>query len=159
MAVVACWRDECYGGDEDKAITAIRFSGHKDTESPIEALIGGAIEGTASNPLSKEKAPWLDIIVRPQVKIGKYRIDLAVYQVTSDGKTLTASLIIAVECDGHEFHERTKEQAARDRRRDRWFLSQGIPVMRFTGSEIFNDCWQCAGDVVRQAVKYTKAAA
>lgn len=31
---------------------------------------------------------------------------------------------VVVECDGHEFHERTKAQAARDRERDRGL--QGI---------------------------------
>ena len=55
-----------------------------------------------------------------------------------------------VECDGHAFHEKTKEQAARDKQRDRWFLSQGYPTMRFTGSEIFNQVGRCADEVLGQ---------
>lgn len=46
---------------------------------------------------------------------------------------------IAVEIDGHDFHERTKEQAMRDKQRDRAFASEGITVLRFTGSEVWKD--------------------
>lgn len=51
---------------------------------------------------------------------------------------------LAVELDGHEWHERTKEQAERDKSRDRALLEAGIPVMRFTGSEINRDPHDCA---------------
>lgn len=51
---------------------------------------------------------------------------------------------LAVECDGHDFHEKTKEQARRDKSRDRILISHGIHTIRFTGSEIFRrseDLW------------------
>lgn len=52
-----------------------------------------------------------------------------------------------IECDGHDFHDRTKEQAAKDRRRDRYFAMEGISVIRYTGSEITQDpCW-CAKEI------------
>lgn len=54
---------------------------------------------------------------------------------------------VAIECDGHDFHERTKEQAARDRSRDRELLLSGVPTVRFTGSEIFKDPAKCAQSV------------
>lgn len=44
-----------------------------------------------------------------------------------------------VECDGHEFHERTKEQAERDRSRDRAVQAMGWRIIRFTGSELYRD--------------------
>lgn len=53
----------------------------------------------------------------------------------------------AVECDGHDYHERTKEQAARDRRKDRNLARNGITVIRFTGSEIYRDPIGCAVEV------------
>ena len=46
---------------------------------------------------------------------------------------------IVVEIDGHNFHERTKEQAAHDRSRDRALMAAGYKVVRFTGSEIYKD--------------------
>lgn len=44
-----------------------------------------------------------------------------------------------IECDGHDFHERTKEQAARDRDRDRPVQEMGWRIMRFTGSELYRE--------------------
>ncbi len=46
---------------------------------------------------------------------------------------------IVIEVDGHEFHERTKEQAQRDKSRDRALTGAGYRVLRFTGSEVFRD--------------------
>ena len=54
---------------------------------------------------------------------------------------------LIVECDGHDFHERTKAQAARDRARDRKFILAGHRVLRFTGSEIHGDARACAGQI------------
>lgn len=53
-----------------------------------------------------------------------------------------------VECDGHSFHERTKEQAKRDKERDRLFQKHGYAVLRFTGSEIVKDPVKCAEEVL-----------
>lgn len=58
---------------------------------------------------------------------------------------------VAVECDGHEYHERTKEQARRDKSRDRKLLSLGFPVLRFTGSEIHEGPLRAAESVLRIA--------
>jgi len=48
----------------------------------------------------------------------------------------------AIELDGHEFHERTKEQAQRDRERDRNLAAIGYQVLRYTGSEIYKDSYE-----------------
>lgn len=58
---------------------------------------------------------------------------------------------LIVECDGHDFHERTKEQAANDRSRDRAATLAGYTVMRFTGSELWRDPWGCAAQAIRWA--------
>lgn len=75
---------------------------------------------------------------------GKYRADfllVAKYEY-SEKRSL-----IVIECDGHDFHERTKEQAARDRQRDRDMTAAGYKVFRFTGSEIWRDAGGCAAEV------------
>ena len=54
---------------------------------------------------------------------------------------------LCIECDGHDFHERTKNQVARDKLRDRRFLIGGIPAMRFSGSEIWRDPLECGRQV------------
>lgn len=56
---------------------------------------------------------------------------------------------IGIECDGHEWHERTKEQASSDRARDRAILRLGVPTIRFTGSDIHRDADGCALEVMQ----------
>lgn len=81
-----------------------------------------------------------------QVKIGRYRADFLVrFNVKKD-----RLVWVAVECDGHDFHNITKEQAERDRARDRYFQEQGIAIFRFTGSEI----WRSPVAVVLQVSDY-----
>lgn len=72
------------------------------------------------------------IDVFPQHKIDKYIVDFLV-SIGEDYKK------IIIECDGHDFHEKTKEQAKHDKERDRYLISKGYPVFRFTGSEIYNN--------------------
>jgi len=64
--------------------------------------------------------------------------------------TKDESIYLIVECDGHDYHERTKEQAKRDREKDRVLQSIGYPIFRFTGSEIYNDVFSCC----KQCLKY-----
>lgn len=51
--------------------------------------------------------------------------------------------VLAVECDGHEFHS-TPEQIAADRRRDEQLRLLGIETIRFEGREIFKNAAECA---------------
>jgi hypothetical protein len=46
--------------------------------------------------------------------------------------------LFGVEIDGHDFHERTREQALRDKSRDRSLLHAGLKLLRFTGSEVYH---------------------
>lgn len=57
-------------------------------------------------------------------------------------------ICLCVELDGHDFHERTKEQAKRDKSRDRELQASGWVVLRFTGSEVFNDPYECASETM-----------
>lgn len=65
-----------------------------------------------------------------------YRIDLA---LEARDRVTGRTAIVALELDGHDFHERTKEQAERDRRRDRDLQVLGWKVARFTGSQVHRD--------------------
>jgi len=81
------------------------------------------------------------IIVVPQFQWNNYRIDFCLYS------KLSTELFI--ECDGHEFHERTKEQAERDRSKDRLIQEAGIPILRFTGRELYRDPMDCVMQVAK----------
>lgn len=79
----------------------------------------------------------------PQVPVGDYRVDFVLGHTRNYDKP---HLCIVVECDGHAFHERTKEQAARDKARDRFLSTRYGKVIRFTGSEIYRDPSRCASE-------------
>ncbi len=68
-----------------------------------------------------------------------YRLDFAI--VADDQK-------IAIEVDGHDFHERTKKQAAHDKSRDRALVTAGWKLLRFTGSEVWADPDRCVQQIM-----------
>ncbi|KAF0129580.1 MAG: hypothetical protein FD152_2193 [Xanthobacteraceae bacterium] len=59
---------------------------------------------------------------------------------------------VAIEIDGHDFHEKTKEQVASDKRRERAIVKKGFKLLRFTGSEITRNPRACVADVVELAI-------
>lgn len=81
-----------------------------------------------------------------QVGIGPYRADIFISCVV-ETRGERKRLRLVVECDGHDHHDLTKDQARRDRQRDRWMLANGFAILRFTGSEIFNDPFRCADEI------------
>lgn len=64
-------------------------------------------------------------------------------------------LNLVVECDGHEFHEKTKEQVKHDNERDFELKSSGYEVLHFSGSQIYNSPFKCARDVLDFILKKT----
>ena len=104
--------------------------------TPIEQVVMYALHAT------RQWEP--DLYIKPQYKVGKYTADFMV-EFGSRGEKPTQYII---ECDGHDFHERTKEQAQHDKERDRHMQSLGFKVYRFTGSEI----WKSKGYCVVQAL-------
>jgi very-short-patch-repair endonuclease len=91
-----------------------------------------------------------DIYFDDQVRVLDWPVDF-VLKVRSAFRDVEGLVCLAVECDGHDFHERTKEQAARDRSRDRALQAAGYTVMRFTGSELYRDPMRCVREVLEWA--------
>lgn len=52
-----------------------------------------------------------------------------------------------IEIDGHEWHEKTKEQARADKEKDRTYLKKGFIPIRFTGSEVYHNSKRCIDEV------------
>lgn len=128
-------------------------------DSPIERLLMAAF---LQPSLASEYMTQLEVIVPtsgllahvqpppirgfwvwPQITVGAYRVDFIVAS-TLYGRTE----MVIVECDGHDFHERTKQQAQRDKARDRFLASLGYRVLRFTGSEIYRDPEAVAWEII-----------
>ena len=72
----------------------------------------------------------VEVDISQQVDVAGYRVDF-LFTIQS---TLNRDLrrLVAVELDGHSFHDRTPAQASRDRARDRALLRHGVPTLRFT---------------------------
>lgn len=119
-------------------------------QSPIEIGLINSLEkifiraptedGSVASAISDDNGFVTEHNLFTQHKVGKFFIDIA---ITSDNGNK-----YAIELDGHEFHERTKEQARRDKSRDRFLVSEGWRVLRFTGSEIYNGPDSCAQEIV-----------
>ena len=130
----------------------LEMCGGKGIDSPIEHQLGAALlwlnidwAGFPCVDLANAQhanVPELRFFITPQAKVKNYKVDFLVW--FSIGRHQGG---ISVECDGHDFHEKTKEQAARDKKRDRELLTAGFPVMRFSGSEIHKDVLACAQHV------------
>lgn len=123
-------------------------------QSPIEELLlaallcefaSGEVEWHYSD--GSEDKPFIGVFadVFVQASVGKYRADFLFVKQRPDGNGER----IVVECDGHDYHERTKAQARHDRSRDRWMVQEDIRVLRFTGSEIYGDPAACAAQIYK----------
>lgn len=99
--------------------------------TPIEKIMYAILTRVATNLRDCYNAR-LELFIYPQEKIGKYTVDFLITADFSDDKVI-------IECDGHDFHEKTKEQAQHDKERDRFLTSLGFKILRYTGSEIYND--------------------
>lgn len=56
-------------------------------------------------------------------------------------------LKLVVECDGHDFHEKTKEQVRHNNERNYNLEMEGYSVLHFSGSQIFDDPLKCAEEI------------
>lgn len=98
-------------------------------ESPIEKIFWSA----AYFELAKYGQ------LTPQVNVDHYRLDFAL---------IGNGFKVAIELDGHDYHCR-QEQMTNDYKRQRRLQLKGWVVIRFTGSEIYNDVQGCVAEVLR----------
>lgn len=81
----------------------------------------------------------------PQFHVERYRLDFLFRLLHSKTNEL---LFYAVEIDGHDFHEKTKQQVSMDKKRERDLSRLGYKVIRFTGSEVYGDPVKCFSDMI-----------
>lgn len=78
------------------------------------------------------------IHIATQVRCGSYRADFIVGY---------GARRVCVEADGQDFHS-SAAQVYRDQKRDEWFISHGISVIRLSGKQIVRDPYKCARRVL-----------
>lgn len=98
-----------------------------------------------------------ELIITPQYMCsddGIYFIDIGiVLESKYDFEPITVSdKKIAIECDGHEYHS-SKEQITKDNIRARKLTRAGWSVLRFSGSEIYEDSQNELRSLVEEVFK------
>lgn len=114
--------------------------------SPIEdALVNALLNNTGDDIMIEYEGQMYGaegggfyVAMDRDVRLLTYRVDILLRP------DMGGEFRLAIECDGHENHDRTKQQAAYDRARDRELLREKVITIRFTGSEIYHDAARCA---------------
>lgn len=119
-----------------------------DCESPIEQLLSLALEELNIKNIYKFN-PFIDVVeIEKQKEIQcenkKYRVDFFIPVIYKNQE----NKCFVIECDGHEFHQKTKEQVERDNTRMRNLQKEGYEVVRFSGTEIWHRPYKCANEVL-----------
>ena len=119
-----------------------------DCESPIEQMLSLELERLAREG-KLDIVMLVDVVaIERQKEINCngniYRADFAIYVSYWNAKKC-----FLIECDGYEFHQKTKEQVENDNRRTRDLQLAGYEVIRFSGTEIYHRPYQCALEVKR----------
>ena len=78
----------------------------------------------------------------------RYRVDFLIDTESVSGIKKNKPVKLVIECDGHDFHEKTKEQVERRNKRDFELKKVGYDVLHFSGSQIYKDPIDCAKKVI-----------
>lgn len=158
-----------YVADEHYRSFRDNFAAESLFQSPIEAIFAVWCEAvSAANQLDE---PFYDVSILTQQSVQtssghSYRLDFeirdkswyrgvpAIDQAMRLGIPVTK---IAVEVDGHEFHEKTREQVAHRNRRDRDLQTDGWKVFHFSGAEIVRDPKRCATEVLTYSARQAQS--
>lgn len=86
------------------------------------------------------------LFVRTQAEVGKYRVDFLLTQNRLAPDTSCPPIV--VELDGHDFHDKDKNQRRYEKARDRFLAKERLVVLHFTGSEVVADPFKVAHEVL-----------
>lgn len=110
----------------------------------------------AATVIDRTADDWFVLRAQAEVTLpqgSQYRVDFLVEPVD---QTVAASpdwTPLAVELDGHDFHERTREQVALRDRRDRDLQAAGWKVFHFSFAEFTKRPMDCVAEVLVYARK------
>ena len=132
----------------------VGISDYTQCDSPIEKILYVALDLVFFLRIKEFKDFRLDIT--PQMTIEDnhktYRADFGIniYDFKDD------EIVFVVECDGYEFHQKTKEQVKHDNEREMRLKLLGYDVLRFSGTQIYENPMKCANDIIDFAISKIK---
>ncbi len=112
-------------------------------ESPIEQILYVALDICS---LSRHLSYAFS--AQAEIPVGKrtYRADILYEDYNAEPGEDAFGIVI--ECDGHEFHEKTKEQVAYRNQRDMDLKRAGYDIVHYSGSQIYKDPIKCASEIL-----------
>ena len=124
--------------------------GCSECESPIEKMFYFSYQLYINAFVQNEKELYYII---PQYEIrtskNKYRADFVfdTQECIIEDSDYKNDFKLVIECDGHEFHEKTKEQVQKRNERDLELKRLGYDVIHYSGSQIYKNSMKCAKEV------------
>ena len=143
-------------------VAAKGFYIDKNCQSPIEQILFFAFDIIAFDKESdKEIVPNLFFVPQQKIIANGYKYIADFYfdsdLLKDDGYKALNNLKLVIECDGHEFHEKTKEQVKRNNERDYNLKLAGYDILHYSGSQIFNDPLKCAVEIHDYIQRHVKS--
>ena len=128
-------------------------------ESPIEQLLALELQNLKLEGMFRYN-PYIDVVAidkqqEIEAKGNKYRVDFLIPVIYKNQENIT----FVIECDGYDFHQKTKKQVEKDNKRQRDLQEAGYEVIRFSGTEIYHKPYQCAltiKNIILSKCKYIK---
>jgi hypothetical protein len=130
-------------------------------ESPIEGVF--LLWWSALGRVHYINENLIELVPQHEVEAGgqRYRLDFAALAPSMVQQAAEKWAVprrgVAIELDGHEFHEKTKEQVAYRNQRDRHLISAGWEVIRFSGSELHRRPIECVHQAAQHALRVSGA--
>lgn len=141
------------GMSRDRFVRVLnRFSWLVDyCDSDIEAAMCAAL--CAVVPPAAVRIDDLRCYVWPQFKrVRPFRLDFAIWPEGS----AHPEHCVGIECDGAEFHA-SSQKRARDAWREKKILTDyGVPIIRFSGSDIYRDAIGCARAALERSMEFRR---
>ena len=149
---------KCY----DNAEAIISYFGstgflYNKCQSPIEEILAVAYDIR----VACAGFPYFEVFaLKPQEKIiadgNTYYADFLINAESSEYFECGESYKLIIECDGHEFHEKTKEQVEKRNKRDLDLKNEGYDILHFSGSQIYRNPNECANQIFDYVIKKVK---
>lgn len=114
----------------------------QDCKSPIEFILAIALFIRTNGEL------FFETQMEIAYKKKKYYGDIGIYGDKYINSFLKEDFVLIIECDGYEFHQKTKKQVENDNKREYDIKMLGYNILRFSGSEIYNNVDLCVDKIL-----------
>jgi len=111
-------------------------------DSPIEKILATALVIETKDGLYFE--PQYEI----QTENKKYIVDFLIFGDEFVNSFLKKDFQLIIECDGYDFHQKTKKQVDYDNQREYDLKMEKYEILRFSGSKIYNEPIKCANEIL-----------